>query len=320
MEYGASITDLIVPAADGSPTNIALGYDSLDGYLRGSAFIGAIAGRVAGRITGAQVNINGTHYELEPNDPPNTLHSGSSAMDKRIWSGSAVDDPRGPALMFSLHSPDGDCGLPGDADVRVRYITPIGAPEVVVEIDISVTMDTPLNPIQHAYFNLNGADSGVSVLDHTVAIYADTYTPTDDRMGHLGRAERVNGTAADLRSFTAIRKVAPKVNQRHGDNYIVRRPAGEAKAGRRLALAASARSEATGISLEVLSTSSCVQFYTGVHLAESSARGGGTYGEFDGFCFEAQDYPDAVRTPSLGNIIYGPERPYEQRTVWRFGS
>ena len=317
MEYGATLTDLLVPSAGGTSTNVVLGYESLDGYLAGSGFIGAVAGRVAGRISGARFDLGGKAYELEANDPPNALHSGSAAIDKRIWAGEAVSDRRGPAIAFSLLSPTGDCGFPGEVAFRVRYVLPHGSTEVIVEISAMASEDTPLNPIHHAYFNLDGGN-GTDVLDHDLAIYADWYTPTDDAMGLCGRRDRVNGTAANVRTPTRMRDVVAVIHQGHGDNYLIRRPVAASDQSGQLALAARAVSPASGISLEVFTTASYLQFYSGISLDESGARGGGSYGAHQGFCLEAQEYPDGMRSPDLGDIVYGPGKAFQQRTAWRF--
>ena len=45
MTYGAIITSIRTPDRTGTPADIALGFDSLGGYLAGSPYFGAVVGR-----------------------------------------------------------------------------------------------------------------------------------------------------------------------------------------------------------------------------------------------------------------------------------
>src|SRR6478609_11379523 len=70
MTLGAIVVSIQVPDKTGALGDVALGFDSLDGYLGPHPFFGAVAGRVAGRISGARFAVDGREYELEANDPP----------------------------------------------------------------------------------------------------------------------------------------------------------------------------------------------------------------------------------------------------------
>lgn len=53
----------------------------------------------------------------------------------------------------------------------------------------------------------------------------------------------------------------------------------------------------SGRQLEVYSTEPGLQFYTGFYLNETG-KGGAHYDKFNGFCFEAQHYPDSPHNVS----------------------
>jgi len=72
----------------------------------------------------------------------------------------------------------------------------------------------------------------------------------------------------------------------------------------------------------VLSSDSCLQFYTGKFLARDSLRGkaGVIYSAYDGLCLECHGYPDGVNTPQIDDIILRPGEEYRQTTVYRFST
>src|SRR5690606_4167181 len=85
MNYGAIITELHVPDVKGELSDIVLGFDTLDEYVKDSPFFGATIGRVANRIKNAKFELEGKKYTLANNDAPNFLHGGKKGWDKVVW-------------------------------------------------------------------------------------------------------------------------------------------------------------------------------------------------------------------------------------------
>ena len=54
-DFGATTVSIKVPDRNGKLGDVVLGYDSVEGYENGTAYIGATAGRYANRIAGRQV-------------------------------------------------------------------------------------------------------------------------------------------------------------------------------------------------------------------------------------------------------------------------
>ena len=79
-------------------------------------------------------------------------------------------------VRFTLHSPDGDEGYPGNLDVAVTY-TLAGNRELRIEYAATTDKPTVLNLTNHAYWNLAG--SGV-VLNHVLTLAADRFVEVDD--------------------------------------------------------------------------------------------------------------------------------------------
>ncbi len=235
MDYGATITDCIVPDSTGGPTNVVLGYGSLEGYLAGTGYFGATIGRIAGRLPAAVFEVDGSRYTLAANeagdrsDGGNHLHGGNIGFDKRLWSADELVAP-GQSLGFCYLSPDGEEGYPGNLDATVVFS--VLADSNTVRIDYKATTDkaTPFSPTNHSYFNLGG-DEIPSVKDHLLWIGADYYTPTDKTMTHLGVVDAVDGTGADLRHERTIGEIVLGLVQQHGDNYLLRSPGGSAVLG-----------------------------------------------------------------------------------------
>ena len=79
--YGGTVVSLMVPDRNGKRDDVVLGYDTLDGYATGKAYIGATVGRYANRIAHATFTLDGITYKLAKNDGDNHLHGG---FNKRV--------------------------------------------------------------------------------------------------------------------------------------------------------------------------------------------------------------------------------------------
>src|SRR5262249_47043885 len=146
----------------GRSADIVLGFDSMDGYLKGSPYFGAIVGRYGNRIASGRFTLDGKTFTLATNNGPNHLHGGVRGFDKVIWKGEAVGGRN--AVAFSRTSPDGEEGYPGNLNVRVTYeLTEKN--ELIVDYLATTDKATPVNLTQHTYFNLAGDGAG-DILNH----------------------------------------------------------------------------------------------------------------------------------------------------------
>ncbi|MHC4500730.1 MAG: aldose epimerase family protein, partial [Planctomycetota bacterium] len=85
MTYGAIVVSLEVPDRNGKLADIVLGFDSLEEYLKGHPYFGAIVGRYGNRIGKAKFTLNGVEYQLAANNNGNHLHGGIKGFDKVVW-------------------------------------------------------------------------------------------------------------------------------------------------------------------------------------------------------------------------------------------
>jgi aldose 1-epimerase len=199
LTLGCVIARLDVPDRHGIAANVVLGLESVDGYMMRSPHFGAIAGRFANRIAGGRFTIDGTTYQLHLNAPPNAMHGGKRGFHKRIWQAAS---PGGETLELRYLSADGEEGFPGNLSVTVTYSLNEGNE---LRIDYTAETDKPtiVNLTNHSYFNLAGEGAG-DVMDHSVAIEADYFTPTDTTQIPTGELRAVGNTAFDFTRPTRI--------------------------------------------------------------------------------------------------------------------
>jgi aldose 1-epimerase len=311
--YGGIITSIRVPDRSGRFGDVVLGFDSLEPYLKGHPFFGAIVGRYGNRIAKGRFALDGKTYSLAANNGPNHLHGGVKGFDKHVWQAQASG---GNALVLTRRSPDGEEGYPGNLDVRITY-TLTDRNELRVDYHATTDKPTPVNLTQHTYFNLAGQGD---ILGHEMTIEADRYTPVDSDLIPTGELASVAGTPFDFRKPTAIgariESSNPQIANGRGydHNWVLNR------SGSGLQPAAHVSDPVSGRTLDVLTTEPGVQFYTGNFLDGTlTGKGGTVYRRRTGFCLETQHFPDSPNQPAFPSTILEPGREYRTQTVFRFG-
>jgi aldose 1-epimerase len=317
MPYGAIIVSIRVPARDGRLDDVVLGFDSLEGYTKGHPYFGAVVGRYGSRIAKGRFTLDGQTYQLATNNGPNHLHGGKKGFDKRVWSAESFERDGNVGVVYSLVSPDGDEGYPGELRVRVTY-TLTSSNELTVEYEATTDKPTPLNLTQHSYFDLAGEGSS-DILGHRLMINADRYTPVDNTLIPTGELAEVAGTPFDFRQPTAIgaRINADNEQLRNGNgydhNWVLNRSGGG------LARAAHLEDPGTGRTLDVSTTEPGMQFYSGNFLDGTiTGKGGHLYKRRYGLCLETQHFPDSPNHPNFPSPILRPGGRYQSKTVFAF--
>ncbi len=309
MNYGATLISLTAPDRNGVYRDVLLGFDTLEGYLTGQPYMGAVIGRVANRIAGGHFTLAGDHFVLAVNNGPNHLHGGMSGFDKALWRSRKVQRVKGVAVQFSYLSPDGEEGYPGDMDVRVVY-TLTDANCLHISYSAEANRPTPVNLTNHAYFNLAGSGD---ILGHDITFSSDSYTPSDSTLIPTGEVCSVADSPMDFRTAMKIGERIHDVPGGYDHNFLVR------GYGSGIKLAARVYHAASGRVMEMRTTEPGFQFYTGNFLDGShTGKQGQVYHKHSGFCLEAQHFPDSVHHPHFPNTILTPGRVYRQRTVYCF--
>ena len=313
ITFGAHITSILAPDRSGKKSDVVLGYDSIDGYLRDNkTYMGSIVGRYGNRVANGAFTLEGQQYHLPKNNGPNTLHGGTDGFDRRLWTARQI--PSG--VEFTLVSKDGDQGFPGTLTVHVRYTLHGDA----LRIDYSASTDKPtvLNLTNHSYFNLSGSGN---ILGEQMMIASDRITPVDKNLIPTGQYMPVAGTPFDFHTPTPI---GQRIGVRDGaagqqlgygggydHNYVLN--------GGGLHLAAKVIDPASGRVLTVSTTEPGVQFYSGNSL-DGSFQGvnGQTYARNTGFCLETQHFPDSPNQPSFPSTELKPGQTFHSATIFQF--
>lgn len=316
MTYGGIVTQIHVPDRTGKMADVTLGFDSLDGYLKGHPYFGALIGRYGNRIAKGKFQLNGVEYKLATNNNNlNHLHGGVKGFDKAVWKARPVDVR---TLELTHTSPDGDEGYPGRLQVQVVYSLAEKANELTINYTATTDKDTVLNLTNHAYFNLAG---GGDNLGHVVTLNADRFTPVDAGLIPTGELKSVQGTPFD---FTTPHAIGERIDQDdpqlkagkgYDHNFVLKSPAGA------LALAARVEEPTSGRVLEVHTTEPGVQFYTGNFLDGSlTGKGGVKILRRAGLCLETQHFPDSPNQPNFPSTVLKPGQTHRSTTVWKFST
>jgi len=182
----------------------------------------------------------------------------------------------------------------GNVQVNVIY-TLTDENSVKIEYEAESDKDTALNLTNHAYFNLENAEQGSDVRNHTLCLNADFYLPVDGEGIPNSPLKHVVNTSFD---FRVAKPIAQDFQQ--GDQVLT--------------------SPNEDLSLEVLTSQAALQVYTGNYLAGTPTREGSTYQDFSGIALETQCLPDTPNHPewqNYGGIQKAGER-YYQWTEFKF--
>lgn len=313
ITYGAAVRALRVPAKDGGVIDTVLGYDTLSGYERNGGFMGAVVGRYANRIAGAGCLIDGERVALEPSEGKNQLHGGKKGFDSRVFEGEAVG---GDTVILRYDAADGEGGFPGGMAVTVIYA--LDGSTLRVRYQAKSDKPTYCNLTNHSYFNLNG---GGSVLNHTLLIPAEAFTPVDGESIPIKQGCPVEGTPFDFREAKPLGRDINaddrqlKNTNGYDHNFIISLE--QSLEPRPLALAA--RLEGETLAMEVWSQKPAIQLYSGNGLStDGSAKGGTPYRPHEAVCLETQFIPDSPNHPEWGDILLRPGGLYDFSTEYRF--
>lgn len=314
MNYGGIVVSLTVPAKDGKPIDVILGFDSLSDYIAHNPFFGALVGRYGNRIAKGRFALDGNVYELVKNNNGNHLHGGTRGFDKVFWNIEEVPSGEGVAIKLSYLSKDMEEGYPGNLRAEVVYTL---TDDNTVKFHYKATTDkkTVLNLTQHTYFNLNGGKT--DILSHEVSLNADQFVPVDKTLIPTGELKSVENTPFDFRTPFAIGARIDAQDQQleyaggYDHCWVIN--------GQGMRTAAVVFEPVSGLEMTVDTTEPGVQFYTGNFLDGSlTGKNDVVYKKRTGFCLETEHFPDSPNQKQFPSVVLSPGETYDTETSYHF--
>jgi aldose 1-epimerase len=315
MDFGATWLSCKVPVKNGDPREVILGCDSLEGFLKQQAYLGATVGRYANRIAHARIERDGKTYQLDANQQgKHQLHGGAAGFSHRRW---RILDQASDQVTFGLDSADGDQGFPGNLAVKVSYRL---LPDCVIRMECEAVTDhvTPVALTNHSYFNLDGGKTDAR--QHALSLQADFYTPVDTDLIPLGALAAVEGTGFDFRSMKKVavdllKDEQQKISGGYDHAWLLDKRCADLGVP-----AASLRAGDGLLAMDLFTSMPALQFYSGNHVGGTPSRDGGVYESFQGLALEPGSLPDSPNHPEWDqpSCWLEPGDKYEHVVEYRF--
>lgn len=314
MDWGASLLEVEVPDRDGKRANVNMVFESIERYLAPHPGFGSSIGRFCNRIGFGKFTIDGVEHQVTINHGKHCLHGGKVNFSHKLWSGEKLpaDPNTGEGVRFTLVSPDGEEGFPGEVTVTAEYRWNDGN-ELLIEYTAKTTAATHVNLTNHSYWNLAGVGSGTA-LNHVAVIHANELLGVDEDLIPTGKLESVQNTAFEfLHPETFAKRIDQLPATKGYDHcYVVAGEPGTMRPAARVS------DPATGRVIELETTQPCMQLYTANHLGGNESTAG--HGGHDAFCLETQHAPDAPNHPNFQSTLLRPGDAMKETTVHRFSA
>lgn len=305
--YGAAIVSAVVPDRCGKRENVVLGFPSAEKYYTDTCYLGATIGRYANRIAKAGFLLDGSHYQLETNDGVHTNHGGTSGFNKQVYDVDIVHE----TLTFTLFSPDGAGGYPGNVLLVVSYRWS-ETNELHIHYTATTDKKTVLNLTNHAYFNLSGGKR--KIFTHNLYIDASKIVETGNDYIPTGTVLPCGDLS--FQGVPIIERMQQQGDEISGLNscYVLNKTTGG-----NLQKAARLADNLSGRILEVYTTYPGLLLYTGDFLhSTSSGHGNRVYGPFDGLCLECQYFPDSPNHSGFPSTVLDAGDVYHEQIIYKF--
>lgn len=315
--YGARLVELLVPDRFGNLSNVVLGFDTHEEYVKNvNIYLGATIGRVAGRITNSKFLSRDLSIDLMANENGNHLHGGSDrALDRVYWNGEVIKDEDSNSVIFTYVSVPGEAGYPGELSVEIIYSL-TNQNQLIISYRARTTSQTPVNLTNHTYWNLH--DSGATdILNHHLSLNCDKIINMDEQLLPVGGYSSCSKLGMDFSILRPIRDALPESSNEPWpgiDNTFMLRT----KEIGTFTEAAILYDPISGRKMTISTTESSLQVYTANRMRNIKGRNGITYLQGNSICLEAQRINDNHRLPELPSIVLNPNDEYVQKTIHTF--
>lgn len=294
LALGGILRSLTLPVK-GKRLQLALGFDTLDGYVADTSYIGQLVGRYGNRIAGAAFTLDGKQYKLTENNPPNTLHGGEVGFGKYLWKVLGFGRHKSSYVKLGHHSPAGTNGFPGNLDVTA--LITVYENTLTLQYEATTDAPTPISFTWHPYFTLTG-DPRTPIDDWQMTLAASRYLPVNQARVPTGEIAPVAGTPFDFRKPRPLRVPPPashpQVALTQGFDHCWAIDQGAR-------IAAEVYAPQSGVRMQVKTNLPGVQVYGAYHFKQ-------VYPGWHAVCVEPENFPDA---PNHGNFPSSILRPGE---------
>lgn len=310
ITFGATLQSAIIKDKNDTEIDVLVGFDDMDGFINRHDFQGMIVGPVANRISKGGLTIDGEKVPVTTTHGDVCLHSNGDYATAN-WNAIITDTS---SVEFSYLSPDGKFGFPGNILTKVKY-TLTDNNEIKIDYDTVSDKKTALNITNHAYFNLKGFAGG-DILDHTLYINADAFTPMGDGLIPTGEIRDVTGTPFDFREPKLIGRDINmddeqlKAGNGYDHNFALNDYTGKV----RLVATATAPN---GVKLQCFTDMPGVQLYVGNFLEGKLGKENKPMDFRTGFCLETQYFPNASNTPAFKNYVFDANEHVTSTTIYK---
>ena len=313
MDWGATLLSARIPMKDGSVREALLGCASPEQYTEQAAFLGASIGRYANRIANSRYTLDGQTVELAPSQGKNQLHGGPEGFDKRRW---AIASQNPTEAVFTLTSPDGDQGYPGELQATAIYrLTEDN--RISIEYRATVDKTCPVNLTNHVYFNLDGDQTDVR--NHKLQLLADAYLPVDESGIPRDGLKDVANTSFDFREpKTVAQDFLSDDDQKKVKGYdhaFLLQAKGDATQP-----VGYVWSQDEKLQMTVYTSAPAIQFYSGNYLDGTLSRSPQPYAAWQGLALESEFLPDSPNHPEWPqpDCMLRPGEEYISLTEYQF--
>ena len=316
--FGAVLVSLFVPDKNGHLDDVVLGFDTVDKYATNDiCYFGSTVGRNSNRVKNAEFILNGITYNLDKNERgKNNLHSGFNPYNERMWNYSV--DELNNSVSFSLISPDGDQGFPGEFKVTVTY-TLTEQNEIKIDYLGTCNQDTVANMTNHSYFNLAGHDSGTA-MNQTLSIKSNEFIEVDNELIPTGNFINVENTPLDFRT---PKKISDDINKDFEQlkftggfdhSFLIN------KSTDGIEKVASLEDTESGRKMEVYTDSVAIQFYAGNFIENNKVIGKNNcmYKNRSGICLETGFLPNSINETNFKSPVLKAGNEYKTTTIYKF--
>ncbi len=216
-------------------------------------------------------------------------------------------------LIFTYIAHDMEEGFPGRLHFQVSFSWD-DKNTLTIRYLAQSDKDTVVNFTNHAYFNLNGHDSG-TIKEQILTLATPLVTAVDEGLIPTGEITNIRGTSIDFSAAKPFGDVFtdphPLVDMVNGldFNYLI--------PGDGLRFAASLYSPRSGIKMTVTTTEPGIQVYSGQGLHQNGKKGA-YYDAFAGLALETQHFPDSPNHPDFPSTLLPAGATFESTTAYAF--